>query len=120
MASQEVLDEIAAHPGVTQPGQQHPDPSPVEELLGYVRDTWTGPSKISFISANKIVNSLNKLKINNVFFPDPRFDPRLYSVFGRTMDDRTNNPSETWNSKWNVALNNHKHGVWRIICELKR
>jgi hypothetical protein len=54
------------------------------------------------------------------FFPDPRFDPRLYSVFGRTMDDRTNNPSETWNSKWNVALNNHKHGVWRIICELKR
>jgi hypothetical protein len=71
MASQEVLDEIAAHPGVTQPGQQHPDPSPVEELLGYVRDTWTGPSKISFISANKILNLLNKHKINNVFFQIP-------------------------------------------------
>jgi hypothetical protein len=63
MASQEVLDEIAAHPGVTQPGQQQPDPSPVEELLGYVRDTWTGPSKTSFSSVKKIlvVNSFNML-----------------------------------------------------------
>jgi hypothetical protein len=63
MASQEVLDEIAAHPGVTQPGQQQPDPSPVEELLGYVRDTWTGPSKTSFSSVKKIsvIYSLKKL-----------------------------------------------------------
>jgi hypothetical protein len=71
MASQEVLDEIAAHPGVTQPNQQNPDPSPVEELLGYVRDTWTGPSKISFFSANTIVNSLDKFKINDVFSRSP-------------------------------------------------
>jgi hypothetical protein len=36
------------------------------------------------------------------------------------MDDRTNNPCETWNARWNKKLNNHRIGIWRVIAELKR
>jgi hypothetical protein len=36
------------------------------------------------------------------------------------MDDRTNNPSETWNSRWNKKLHNHRHSFWRVNAELKR
>ena len=45
-ASPEVQDEIDAHPGVTQPGRQIPDPSPVAVVFDYVGRTWAGLSKL--------------------------------------------------------------------------
>jgi hypothetical protein len=42
------------------------------------------------------------------------------STFKYIICVRTNNPSETWNARWNVQLNNHRNGVWRLITELKR
>ena len=44
--SPEVQDEIDAHPGVTQPGRQIPDPSPVAVVFDYVGRTWAGLSKL--------------------------------------------------------------------------
>jgi hypothetical protein len=33
---------------------------------------------------------------------------------------RTNNACETWNSRFNKQLNEHKQGFWRLVTELRR
>ncbi len=38
----------------------------------------------------------------------------------QTNFSRTNNASETWNSRWNKQMNDHRQGLWRLITELRR
>jgi hypothetical protein len=56
---------------------------------------------------------------DNYVGPTARFQPSLWSVFDRMMENRTNNASENFNSRWAKSLNHHQPNFWPFVHSLK-
>ena len=76
-------------------------------------EMWENPTLSRYPKIYDLADYITEQWIDNSYIPQ-----KYWNINGHGVDDRTNNFTETWHSKWNGRINaNHQH-VWKLTCQL--